>query len=255
MQRQDALAGTARLLTTAVFLLIGAHMCASSEPTDIFNELHIGNSRFHQLPSSSPDNIVLSSEENTPRLNALLRLKLSMLDILSQFPEEDGQVYDPQDQLDTSRLTKRVFCNGFTGCGGRFRGRRRQQPPVAEIGKRLLPNYRKRPFCNSYGCYNSGKKRFNQVPIKNGAAQMAPLTEDWFQDKIKRLFCNSYGGCQNMAKRVVVMDPDVARSVNEELRTPFPFSRLTLEKLENLNQAFSSDFDEEAAGVLSNMRR
>ncbi|ESO90838.1 hypothetical protein LOTGIDRAFT_163724 [Lottia gigantea] len=79
-------------------------------------------------------------------------------------------------------VIKRVFCNGFTGCGGRHRGRRRQYTA------RIL----KRPFCNNWGCGN-GKRALEKVPVQPFGKNLAR----------KRLFCNNYGGCRGGKKRTL----------------------------------------------------
>uniref|UniRef100_A0A0B7A201 Uncharacterized protein n=1 Tax=Arion vulgaris TaxID=1028688 RepID=A0A0B7A201_9EUPU len=159
---------TRRFLIMIVSLLSCINNLAQGQPpNDIYNELSLPNPSKDQLPSSNSDSLHLSSDEaGNPRLQDLLLLKQSLSEVLSKVPELDDKDYENEDHPEETKQTKRVFCNGFTGCGGRFRGRRRQQQPVEEIGKRRLPNFGKRPFCNSYGCFNSGKKGLISFPSK-----------------------------------------------------------------------------------------
>nr|E3PQQ8.1 RecName: Full=ConoCAP; Contains: RecName: Full=ConoCAP-a; AltName: Full=CCAP-vil; Contains: RecName: Full=ConoCAP-b; Contains: RecName: Full=ConoCAP-c; Flags: Precursor [Conus villepinii]CBM40423.1 ConoCAP protein [Conus villepinii] len=145
--------------------------------------------------------------------------------MLSQIslPSSSRSEYDDND------VSKRVFCNGFTGCGGRHRDRSRRQE---RYGKRLIPVLAKRPFCNSFGCYN-GKRSLSGAgpalstpvdPSRNNKArtmarmldaaasarheQQQQLLQQREQrglesrdpaasgDLSKRLFCNGYGGCR-----------------------------------------------------------
>ncbi|CAG5131683.1 unnamed protein product, partial [Candidula unifasciata] len=205
---------------------------------------------FSVDPQSIPD------EENLRSLSELLLVRQSILDLISKSSSASvDKDLESEDPTDKSRLTKRVFCNGFTGCGGRFRGRRRQQQPVAEIGKRLLPNFRKRPFCNSYGCYNSGKKRFSPGPNMNEVSKMTPLTDGMLHERIKKLFCNGYGGCQNLGKRVVLLDAALAKAVSDQDKLSFPLTtRSLLSKLEGIKRMFTSDFDDQVDNLISRMR-
>nr|CBM40422.1 ConoCAP protein [Conus villepinii] len=145
--------------------------------------------------------------------------------MLSQIslPSSSRSEYDDND------VSKRVFCNGFTGCGGRHRDRSRRQE---RYGKRLIPVLAKRPFCNSFGCYN-GKRSLSGAgpalstpvdPSRNNKArtmarmldaaasarheQQQQLLQQREQrglesrdpaasgDLSKRLLCNGYGGCR-----------------------------------------------------------
>nr|UMA82992.1 venom-related protein CAP-superfamily [Conus ebraeus] len=132
-------------------------------------------------------------------------------------------------EYEDNEVSKRVFCNGFTGCGGRHRDRSRRQE---RYGKRLIPLLVKRPFCNSFGCYN-GKRSLSGAgpalstlvdPSQNYRAraiarmlaaaasarrqQQQQLLQQQEQGGLerrvlvasgalgKRLFCNGYGGCR-----------------------------------------------------------
>ena len=102
-----------------------------------------------------------------------------------------------------NEVSKRVFCNGFTGCGGRHRDRRHHR----QAGKRLIPVLVKRPFCNSFGCYN-GKRSPKAFPLASVVAAYrarmlaqtlaAGRREEGAAGGVpgKRLFCNGYGGCR-----------------------------------------------------------
>lgn len=92
-------------------------------------------------------------------------------------------------QPSTLEISKRPFCNGFTGCG-RFGKRRlrliRQRFPI----KVLSSQVKKRPFCNGFfGCGN-GKRTAE-----------TELTPDTINDPQKKLFCNPMSGCSNAGKR------------------------------------------------------
>nr|AQS80493.1 CCAP-1 precursor [Charonia tritonis] len=106
---------------------------------------------------------------------------------------------------DNNDIVKRVFCNGFTGCGGRHRelSRRRRI-----FGKRLIPVLVKRPFCNNFGCFNSKRNPLAAPSVEGFRARLlsqgfAPAAEGETPGgkqggvyKGKRLFCNGYGGCR-----------------------------------------------------------
>ncbi|XP_041370462.1 conoCAP-like [Gigantopelta aegis] len=88
-------------------------------------------------------------------------------------------------------INKRVFCNGFTGCGGRFRARRRQQQHQQQH-----PPILKRPFCNHYfGCGNVKRSGLEAGAVDS--VLVKPVNEPKLQTALrKRLFCNGYNGCQ-----------------------------------------------------------
>lgn len=220
-------------------------------------QLPVSSSRNSQLPFSSADSSQSISDDSLHSLSDLLLVKQSILDALSKPPSAAlDKDFDTEDQTYKSRLTKRVFCNGFTGCGGRFRGRRRQQQPVAEIGKRLLPNFRKRPFCNSYGCYNSGKKRFSSGAALNKESKFNSLADSLLQERIKKLFCNGYGGCQNLGKRLVVLDTAVAKAVSDDVKPSFPVpARSLLSNLGGLKRVFTPELYDDIDSFTNTMRR
>ncbi|CAL1538789.1 unnamed protein product [Lymnaea stagnalis] len=142
----------------------------------------------------------------------------------------DTKVLDNSAQLG---VNKRVFCNGFTGCGGRFRQRRRH----------------KRPFCNTNGCYNSGKKRAYEIEseTRDDATELGPQAADegWTGEKLKKLFCNGYGGCQNMGKRARVGEPS---GNQEEGLLPFP-------REEMKKRFYSAGYDEDMDDLANKMGR
>lgn len=211
-------------------------------------QLPLSSPRIDHLPLSSSESVQMTDGVNTPRLEDLLKLQDSMLNTFSQTPTLDNNESSSGDQI--PGLEKRVFCNGFTGCGGRFRGRRRQQP-VAEIWKRLQPVFRKRPFCNSYGCY----KRFGQVPPSSEASQATARVDRWPEDRTKKLFCNGYGGCQNLGKRLVILDDDVPKEVGQGQRTSSPLTKALLNKLEGRKRLFSSSLDQDFDNLIINLVR
>lgn len=261
MQEMLLSAQTNRILLSVVcVVLCGTRTSTSQQPSNDISPLSMSNFRNSRQPLSSQDNSQsLADEQNLPRLSDLLLVKQLILDLVSKSSsasaDKDFQV-EAEDQTDQSRLAKRVFCNGFTGCGGRFRGRRRPQQPVAEIGKRLLPNFRKRPFCNSYGCYNSGRKRFSPGPDIEEVSKVTPLTDALLHERMKKLFCNGYGGCQNLGKRLVLLDAAVAKAVSDDHKPSFPVStRSLLNKLEGMKRIFTSDFDDQVDNLISSMRR
>ncbi|KAL8558879.1 hypothetical protein ACOMHN_054310 [Nucella lapillus] len=113
-----------------------------------------------------------------------------------------------------NKIKKRVFCNAFTGCGGRHRqiNRRRRL-----YGKRLIPVLVKRPFCTSFGCFNtqsSSPAKFSRARLLRGLPGRQRVKERRGRKvgggdgggggagvgKGKRLFCNGFWGCRN-AKR------------------------------------------------------
>ncbi|XP_071089991.1 uncharacterized protein [Haliotis cracherodii] len=161
----DANAQTKRVFCNGFTGCGGRSRGRRSGPDGKSSESHILSDPL-SLP---PDGRLMDGRLNLPRALATLFDRLSS--------ESSNQVRTPGN---TDGLTKRVFCNGFTGCGGRFRGRRRQHPPV--LGKR--------PFCNYFGCGNAGKR--SEAPTKAVAQRVMRLPDDIR----KRLFCNSFDGCR-----------------------------------------------------------
>jgi hypothetical protein len=194
------------------------------------------------------------SESQAARLSDLLKLKDSVSFILP--PETDIQQPDNGEQTDSSELPKQVFCNGFFGCGGTLRDRKRMKDPDTEL--RILS---KRPFCNSYGCYNSGRKRFGQPSSKSKddtlqvpRQKVTSFADGWPWARIKKLFCNGYGGCQNMGKRLKQFSPDVGNQVNSEQRLPSSVSKV-VNSSGGRKRFISSNFDEEFDSFIDSLRR
>ncbi|XP_076461927.1 conoCAP-like [Babylonia areolata] len=154
-----------------------------------------------RLPPPFLLQLLQASEEDTQRP--------APAPLLPSHPDPSSQTGEQLD--DNGDISKRVFCNGFTGCGGRHRDRSRRQ---GRAGKRLIPVLVKRPFCNSFGCYN-GKRSSSLSSLvepvdrytaralarmlaaayaareqrqREGVQRLGPLS--------KRLFCNGYGGCR-----------------------------------------------------------
>lgn len=120
--------------------------------------------------------------------------------------DSDNYASASSDEDESKAAVKRVFCNGFTGCGGRHRDRSRRQEV---FGKRLIPLLVKRPFCNSFGCYNGKRSGLETLetdrllgPVREGFLEGAGLADDGEEvgslemQGRKRLFCNGYGGCR-----------------------------------------------------------
>ena len=110
------------------------------------------------------------------------------LDMLDRMQKQDTQSDDV--------INKRVFCNGFTGCGGRFRARRRQQQQQQQQLQQQQAPILKRPFCNHYyGCGNAKRSELGTGSVDS--VLVKPVIEPKLQAAIrKRLFCNGYNGCQ-----------------------------------------------------------
>lgn len=202
-------------------------------------------SKFLENLSGSQQNIAddqQKSEQRSPvhgqqqqqHLMKLIAMKNSLSDLLTPTQAEsltdpdvdvvDGQL-DTQGESNANAIDdrgygdlqppadKRVFCNGFTGCGGRFRAQRRHQ------GEHDAD---KRVFCNSQGCRNGGRKRaamaaaaasqdiindgrshgqrFNVELWKQALKRLEELQLGKLHKLSKKLFCN-YGGCRNVGKR------------------------------------------------------
>ncbi|GFR98267.1 hypothetical protein ElyMa_001014300 [Elysia marginata] len=161
-----------------------------------------------------------SSDGQQQHLMKLLSMKSSLSDLLAPNQVEALSDSGNEDsQLDISAnggdgvysdiqppADKRVFCNVFTGCGGRFRAQQGQHGTD------------KRVFCNSQGCRNGGRKRgmltaaaaqgdakenkggFDMKLWKQALKRLEELHLGKLRGLSKRLFCN-YGGCHNVGKR------------------------------------------------------
>ena len=194
-----------------------------------------------QFPLTSTENVhSLADDQSPPRLQ---HLKTSMLDLFSPSPDlESNRALDSAPTTDGGfEKQKRVFCNSFTGCGGKFRGRRRRL-----------------------------KKNLRQAISKRAISQEAVLQHAWlFQQreevwgslvwgwrpdraaeifrrrasslKLNRQLCNSLGGCQNVAPRVGLL---------ERLK------QLDSDQTDSLGKRFySGGFDEDADALAENMGR
>lgn len=194
---------------------------------------------------ASPQNIQPSPDQvSAARVLDFLQFKQP----LAVGVPQPGLVKVSDDLLEVPELTKRVFCNSFTGCGGRFRNRRVQQQPAGELHKRLM-SLAKRPFCNTYGCYNSGRKRAIQASLETPevlTGQKFVTSSDGLQwNRIKKLFCNGYGGCQNLGKRLSMLTDDVAKEINNGHSASVPFSKAALGSLGGSKRFFTSSFEDD----------
>ncbi|XP_059153028.1 uncharacterized protein LOC131938834 [Physella acuta] len=196
---------------TSVFLMWSLNILLpivlTQEPGEFFNTLHLTTDEDVKQRTSHPARLDDLPQASQHRLEAILQGKF--------LSDADGSLQDSG----ALREDKRVFCNGFSGCGGRFRGRRRQKN-AAEVRKRLQhPKVSKRPFCNSYGC-NNGGKRISEIPSELGDdVTWRDGSDAELPTRFKKLFCNGYGGCQNMGKRILLLP------VNSPVRdsNPNPF--------------------------------
>ena len=220
-------------------------------------------------------------------LMKLLSMKNSLSDLLT--PDQIEGLSHRASQLDSNNdiaedgvyrslepaAEKRVFCNGFTGCGGRFRAQRRH-PGQHGTAKRV--------FCNSQGCRNGGRKRamaaaaagkFNnregRKPVKEGMdmelwKQAMQRLEELQLGKLrgfsKRLFCNNYGGCHNVGKRRP-SGPDRLRLRSGEDKTEAVGASSVLPKLGFLSDGqhriegkrfFSGGFDGDMDSLIDSLR-
>nr|ADX20597.1 CCAP-1 [Aplysia californica] len=168
------------------------------------------------------------------------------------------------------RLFKRVFCNGFTGCGGRFRGRRRQLNEA--LGKRRLSQQRvgKRPFCNTLGCYNGGRKRHEEEEVESAKVEeqlkelvstssrlpvLSPRGGWNLDEKVKRLFCNGYGGCQNGGKRWGKSGMGTKQTGASSRNLALPLSDESLKKLSTMKRFFAGGYDNDMEGLIDSLKR
>ncbi|GFO40895.1 hypothetical protein PoB_006740000 [Plakobranchus ocellatus] len=178
-------------------------------------------SDFLQL-SPDPQKTLLLESQSSPdtteqqRLKQLLTVKDSLIKLLFPHPglSSDAESEDVSNVEDADvdyngelepPADKRVFCNGFTGCGGRFRAQRRRD----------LLNKDNRVVCNSKGCFNGGTKRAMSEAIAyddnasdgrnvdmglwRQALQRLKKMQLKVRRRPKRPFCNNYG-CQNMGR-------------------------------------------------------
>ena len=152
---------------------------------------------------------------------------------------------------------KRVFCNGFTGCGGRFRAQRRRQ------GQHDTD---KRVFCNSQGCGN-GRKRTMRSSAGHGGRggnvdmelwrqamqRLEELQRGSLRGLSKRLFCNNYGGCHNVGKRLHTAPADSQRP---EVGTLLPRLDFLSDQRQHsqAKRFFASGFDGDMDSLIDNLR-
>lgn len=210
---------------------------------------------LYQLALSNAKSVQSAS---IPRLSDVLGWKDSAPDRLSHRPVTDDANARKLASLAATQQTKRVFCNGFTGCGGRFRGRRRLPTPTG-FGQQHIVS--KRPFCNTYGCYNSGRKRSIEEPTENSLEisqtpdqKLITLADEWPWTRIKKLFCNGYGGCQNMGKRLQLA-PGSSESLTGEHPLSLPFSKDSLHLDGGKKRFFTSGYDDDMDSLIDSMRR
>uniref|UniRef100_A0A0B7A380 Uncharacterized protein n=1 Tax=Arion vulgaris TaxID=1028688 RepID=A0A0B7A380_9EUPU len=253
-QNTATIMNMARTITLVLTAIICTFAVSAEDTNEFYSELPMSNTNtaIAQLSSDQTSNNKLSN---------LLKFTKSMSDILSQNYGTDIKEPDYGEQQRTYELAKRIFCNGFTGCGIRIRGRRRIQEPVSGLEKHM-PAISKRPFCNSYGCYNSGKKR-SHSPSENkndtpdvAGSKVKTFTNSWPWARIKKLFCNSYGGCQNLGKRLSQLNADITKDAsNGQHQLSLPVSKATFDLTGGKKRFFTSNFDEEIDSLLDNMRR
>nr|ADX20598.1 CCAP-2 [Aplysia californica] len=150
------------------------------------------------------------------------------------------------------RLFKRVFCNGFTGCGGRFRGRRRQLNEA--LGKRRLSQQRvgKRPFCNTLGCYNGGRKRHEEEEVESAKVE-EQLKE--LVSTSSRLPVLSPRGCQNGGKRWGKSGMGTKQTGASSRNLALPLSDESLKKLSTMKRFFAGGYDNDMEGLIDSLKR
>ncbi|KAK7110076.1 conoCAP-like [Littorina saxatilis] len=181
--------------------IIAEVMSRSHEASD--SSRSSGSSDRHLLPNPLPPSLLLQLLHS-----GALQLQQQHNDDANNGDYSSSEDTEDDANMAAEEMPKRVFCNGFTGCGGRHRDRSRRQ----EIyGKRLIPVLVKRPFCNSFGCYNGKRSSIAAFPVTNGgpaartfrARTMARALgiagdEEERAPRVpgKRLFCNGYGGCR-----------------------------------------------------------
>lgn len=171
----------------------------------------------HELPSdpAPPEPHGLSNPIPPSLLLHLLRSGALSKLATSPYDDNETDTKDNDDGENSSNtgegeVSKRVFCNGFTGCGGRHRDRSRRQEVSMLYGKRLIPVLVKRPFCNSFGCYNGKRSSGASTGFRYPAGSSPSIRARMLAETLaaaegasepavtagKRLFCNGYGGCR-----------------------------------------------------------
>ncbi|BFY97098.1 hypothetical protein BsWGS_00138 [Bradybaena similaris] len=213
--------------------------------------------QYNQLADSNQENAHYAS---APRLSDLLRWKDSLSDILPQHPAADNMDSNNSASVATSQQMKRViWCNGFTGCARNVKDRKRHL--VRKEENRQRPVRSKRPFCNSYGCFNSGRKRSLRTTTEERhkpaeAEDQRVATDMWPWARIKKLFCNGYGGCQNMGKRLQAR-PDSSDStpVGSEHPMDRPFSKESLHSAGGNKRFFTGGYEDDVNALIDEMKR
>ncbi|XP_025096117.1 conoCAP-like [Pomacea canaliculata] len=175
--------------------ILPSHQQGSLPPSLLFHLLRIGSEPVLITPNTNADDSGSSGEA-----------------VDSTAPSSSSSSSDEEEEENTSEeiLVKRVFCNAFTGCGGRHRDRNRRQE---RNGKRFIPVLVKRPFCNPHGCYNGKRAQASALEVPRVDPQMhARLLAEYLasakRESVvshvygKRPFCNGYGGCRG-GKRTV----------------------------------------------------
>lgn len=137
--------------------------------------------------------------------------RLAALEKLDEVTEKLFPDNTPTEYSD-GPVSKRPFCNGFTGCG-RLRGKRpvpslmldslrlsNSPQSLHETSISHSPMRSKRPFCNGFfGCGNPGKRIVFRNAPKGYRGSRVPTGE-------KRFFCNPGAfGCSNRIKRSTLL--------------------------------------------------
>lgn len=135
-----------------------------------------------------------------------LKARLGAFAGLQDEPNFPGDMLESRENEDEEGLvSKRPFCNGFTGCG-RLTGKRdapdflSETLPQVSDTVQARPILSKRPFCNGFfGCGNPGKRLvFRTRPLR---LPIHYLTNDRLSES-KRIFCPPGApGCMNPGKR------------------------------------------------------
>ena len=232
-------------------------------------------------------------ESNHPRLLALLGVSgMSGLEGNDRLPQgtdieevdrsSRNSVMENSDseslENDIVRPTpKRVFCNIFTGCGGKFRvGRRKHHRPSQHIARKrfLFPDtdkyiIGKRIFCNPQGCFN-GKKRsgsemniFDQLkPAASKRARNLSRINSFLVDTIKRPFCN-FGGCANAGKRTTSVQQSKRSGLtsfpltSDDLGGPIvaPVTRASFQNWQQMKRFFAGGYDNDMQSLIDSLKR
>ena len=164
--------------------------------------------RFERLPAE-----VQASLDDLETLNA----DLNALARLKQAEDNDAFTSKANDDVPDSVVSKRPFCNGFTGCGRIGKRSSLLLDKLQSPNQEPVENIVKRPFCNGFfGCGNPGKRIvFRNTRLLKGNIKERP--HSFKQIKQKRFFCNPGAfGCSNEGKRFIGMP------LMERLRSQIP---------------------------------